>query len=100
MFAALVIVNYEVHIKTDSQSNAITPKLLLPLATNTVCLFFFLRAYRPFELNVSERGDRPSKTASIKRESKEIYWILIIQGEEKGHTLGLDRCKCQLDCLL
>lgn len=47
MAAALVIVNYEVHIKTDSQSNAITPKLLLPLATNTVCLFFFLESVPP-----------------------------------------------------
>lgn len=100
---ALIIVNYEVHIKTNRRSDAITPHFCCqwqPIESHSVW-----RGFSPC-LNVSERRDRHrlSKRARIKEHYKEGVKSDVLDsdhsGRRKGHTLGLDRCKCQLGSLV
>lgn len=97
---ALIIVNCEVHIKTNNWSDAITPHFCCheqPLESPFCVGSLSLR------LNVGERGDRHrlSKMARIKEHYKKGIKRGIVDSDysdrRKGHTLSLDRCKRQLD---
>lgn len=57
---ALIIVNYEVHIKTNSRSDAITPTLVLPLATDRLPVCVCGESDVAFECEANERIDTDS----------------------------------------